>query len=309
MKSSEKQSILIVDDSRTNIMALAELLKDEWAIKIANNGATALRIAESKSPPDLILLDVMMPEMDGYEVCKRLKESPITKDIPVIFVTAMDSLENEEFGLSLGAIDYITKPISPPIVKARVRNHLELKKYRDILKESSRIDGLTGISNRRRFDEALSAEWRRALRYGSSLSLIMIDIDHFKNYNDSYGHLGGDECLRQVAQSLHSIPKRPLDLVARYGGEEFACLLPETEFTWALKIAEDLRSNVLALQLPHKSSPLSEQVTVSLGLTTLIPQKGQEAQFIIEEADRALYTAKEAGRNQVSWSNSKESSS
>ncbi|MGF7185863.1 diguanylate cyclase (GGDEF)-like protein [Desulfitispora alkaliphila] len=299
-ETAEKHTILIVDDSRTNIMTLAELLKDDWNIKVATSGKAALRIAEAKKQPDIILLDVMMPEMDGYEVCKRLKEAPETKDIPIIFVTAMDRVEDEEYGLSLGAIDYITKPYSPPLVKARVKNHLELKQYRDMLKETSMIDGLTGIPNRRRFDEALSMEWSRAARYGNSLSLVMIDIDHFKNYNDTYGHLEGDECLRKVAAAMQSIPKRNTDIVARWGGEEFACLLPDADEASANEIAEELRKKVMALQIPHESSQVSDVVTVSLGVATMVPQKGQQPDVLVKKADQALYNAKKSGRNRVS---------
>lgn len=299
IEGTEKATILIVDDSKTNIMALAELLKDEWTIKVAANGKAALRIVDSNDPPDLILLDIMMPDMDGYEVCKRLKSKPETKDIPVIFVTAMDQMKDEEYGLSLGAIDYITKPISPPIVKIRVRNHLELKKYRDLLKENSMVDGLTGIPNRRRFDEALSTEWNRAVRYGSSLSLVMFDIDHFKLYNDTYGHLEGDECLKVVAKAAAGVPKRSTDIVARWGGEEFVCLLPDTDVEMAGRIAEEVRKTIEDLAIPHTSSLISDRVTVSVGVTTIIPDNNRKPMVLMEQADKALYQAKQSGRNRV----------
>ncbi|OEF96528.1 diguanylate cyclase [Desulfuribacillus alkaliarsenatis] len=299
MKDEKKQTILIVDDSRTNIMALADLLKDVWAIKIATNGKDALRIAFSEDQPDLILLDVMMPDMDGYEVCKRLKAAPETKHIPIVFVTAMNQAKDEEYGLSLGAIDYITKPISPPIVKARVNNHLELKRYRDLLKENSMVDGLTGVANRRRFDEAIELEWRRALRYEHSLSLLMVDIDYFKRYNDTYGHLEGDECLRKVAITLKQTLKRPLDMLARWGGEEFACLLPDTDAESAFKVAEQLRKAIVGLQLPHESSPISEYVTVSIGVATVLPNAEMHREDLFKQSDEALYKAKENGRNQI----------
>lgn len=296
---TEKQIILIVDDSRTNIMALAELLKDEWVIRVANNGKTALRIAESSHAPDIILLDVMMPEMDGYEVCKKLKESHITNDIPVIFVTAMDQAEDEEYGLSLGAIDYITKPYRPLLVKDRVRNHLELKKYRDMLKKYSMIDGLTGIPNRNYFNDTFTRHWSRAVRYGTNISLLMIDIDYFKKYNDTYGHLEGDTCLRQVAMALQCVPQRATDIVARWGGEEFACLLPDTDQSQAIEMAEKICHHVAELEIPHQSSLISDIVTVSLGVATMIPEKDQNPDMLVNKADKALYAAKEAGRNRV----------
>ncbi len=296
---SNKQSILIVDDSKTNILTLAELLKEEWIVKVATNGKAALRIAETFPQPDIILLDVMMPEMDGYEVCKVLKSSPETKDIPVIFITAMAQERHEEYGLSLGAIDYISKPFSPSLVKARIRNHLELKKYRDILKESSMIDGLTGIANRRRFNEYLSMEWQRAMRRETDIALIMLDIDNFKKYNDTYGHLEGDECLKKVAESLSKGVKRASDLVARWGGEEFACLLPETSMNAALEMAEDFRANVEGLKIPHKSSQVAKVVTISIGVASIVPKQEQAYDLLLQQADKALYTAKDLGRNRV----------
>ncbi|MDF2878060.1 MAG: hypothetical protein K0S30_1156 [Clostridia bacterium] len=219
MKNTEnKQIVLIVDDAPTNLKVLGTALKDTYHLKLATNGEEALGLAISKNPPDIILLDIMMPDMDGYEVCKKLKEAPETRDIPVVFITAMNEEKDEELGLQLGAIDYITKPFSIPIVKARVKNHLELKQYRDMLKENSMIDGLTQIANRRRFDETLLVEWNRQKRHSEPLSMLMIDIDFFKNYNDTYGHLQGDECLRQIAQTIKKGLKRSTDLAARWGG-------------------------------------------------------------------------------------------
>ena len=299
MDNNQRQTILIADDSKANILILADLLKKECAIKIATNGQDALRIAFSAEPPDLILLDIMMPKMDGYEVCEKLKEAPETKDIPVIFLTAMDQIKDEEYGLRLGAIDYIVKPISPAILKMRVKNHLELKQYRDRLKQSAMIDGLTSVPNRRRFDEALKIEWQRAQRYNQPLSLVMVDIDYFKNYNDTYGHLEGDECLRQVAAALQNTLKRPTDMAARWGGEEFACLLPDTDKEDATMLAETLRQAVEEIKMPHKSSLVAEVVTISVGIATKHPSIEQLPDVIVDQADRALYRAKESGRNRV----------
>lgn len=295
----KRQSILIVDDVPMNIKILAAVLKDQYNVKVATSGKEALLIAVSKNPPDLILLDIMMPEMDGYEVCKRLKEAPETRDIPIIFVTAIDKEKDEEYGLSIGAIDYITKPFSIPIVKARVKNHIELKNYRDLLKENSMLDGLTGIANRRRFNDTMLTEWNRAKRSGSTLSILMVDIDFFKNYNDTYGHLEGDECLRKVALALKNGLKRPADLVARWGGEEFACILPETGHAEALTIAEDLRRSIMELAIPHKGSIIEKFVTVSMGVATISPSENEEFESLIKKADDALYKAKERGRNRV----------
>jgi diguanylate cyclase (GGDEF)-like protein len=295
----EKQSILIVDDVPMNIKILGTALNDQYNIKVATSGKEALLVAVSKNPPDLILLDIMMPEMDGYEVCKKLKQAPETREIPIIFVTAMNKEKDEEYGLNLGAVDYITKPFSIPIVKARVRNHLELKKYRDLLKENSMLDGLTGIANRRRFNDTMLTEWNRAKRSGSTLSMVMADIDFFKNYNDTYGHLEGDECLRKVASTLKGQLKRPADLAARWGGEEFACILPETGHDEALAIAENLRRSIIDLAIPHEGSLIEKIVTISIGVTSASPSENEEFESLIKKADDALYRAKEKGRNRV----------
>lgn len=283
----------------TNIKMVIQALKNpEYEILAATNGPEALETAAAEQP-DLILLDIMMPEMDGYEVCEELKKNEKTQQIPVIFVTAKDEDEDEARGLGLGAVDYITKPIRAPIVKARVRNHLELKRQRDLLTTLSLVDGLTGIPNRRRFDEFLDLEWRRSLRTKNSLSIIMIDIDHFKLFNDHYGHALGDECLRKVAQTLFDSIKRTTDLVARYGGEEFICALPFAKLEDAVNIADKIRQNVLDLKIPHSFSPVSEYVTMSLGVATTVPNLNISPEKLVEAADRALYEAKAAGRNQV----------
>ncbi|RQD70502.1 MAG: PleD family two-component system response regulator [Tindallia sp. MSAO_Bac2] len=301
MQTNDKQqTILIVDDSPVNIQMLGQLLKGEGQVKVATDGKTALNIAASEDPPDLILLDVMMPEIDGYKICEILKASDSTKDIPIIFVTAMSQQEDEAKGLELGAIDYITKPYNASIVKARVRNHLELKHYRDLLRDASLIDGLTGIPNRRRFDEALKTEWKRAFRDGQPVSVLMADIDYFKRYNDRYGHLEGDECLRKVAECLQKTLKRPGDLAARYGGEEFVGIMPATNADGAFKIAETYREAVKELKIQHDESLISDYVTISIGVATMMPSSEAGAEKLVERADRSLYEAKEAGRNRVS---------
>lgn len=216
-KICEPPKLLIVDDAPINIQLLNDVLKDDVRVFFATNGSDALKIA-STTIPDLILLDIMMPEMDGYEVCRKLKTDPLLRDIPVIFITAKSQQEDEATGLELGAVDYITKPFSPGIVRLRVRNHLELKRQRDLLGRLSFLDGLTGLPNRRGFDEFLSREWRRAVRNKSHISIVMIDIDKFKDYNDSYGHLAGDDCLKKVAAILENSLDRAADFVARYGG-------------------------------------------------------------------------------------------
>ncbi len=295
---SPRQRILIVDDTRENIQILAEALGVGYKISVATNGEDALRIAGSEQAPDLILLDIMMPGMDGYEVCKRLKNEERTEKIPVIFITAKIRVEDETLGLEMGAVDYIAKPFSLPIVKARVKAHLELKRNRDLLENIVHLDGLTGIRNRRFFDDALANEWRRGGRRGSPLSLIMIDIDHFKKFNDTYGHIIGDDCLRQVADTLSDTVRRPADFVARYGGEEFSAVLPDTDADAARLIAELMRKRVESLEISHSGSS-AEVVTVSLGVATVVPRRSSDPEMLVQSADKMLYEAKEGGRNQV----------
>jgi len=178
--STEKQTILIVDDLRTNALALAKILKPEWAVKTTFDGPSALRMAVEDPVPDIILLDIKMPDMDGHEVCKRLKQTPETRDIPVVFITALDDQKEEAYGLGLGAVDYIVKPVNAPIVKARIRNHIALRQALSRLEQLAIRDKLTGLYNRRKLDESFAVEVSRAERYGRPLSVIMLDIDHFK---------------------------------------------------------------------------------------------------------------------------------
>jgi diguanylate cyclase (GGDEF)-like protein len=290
-------NILVVDDSPENLQVISAVLKQDYRVKVAINGERALALATSAEPPDLILLDVMMPGMDGYEVCARLKQNPVTARIPVLFVSSRDDEEDEARGLSLGAIDYIVKPIRPSIVQARVRNHIELKRSRDLLEQLTTQDHLTGISNRRRFDDSLAQEWQRAAREQTPLSLVAIDIDHFKAYNDHYGHPQGDQCLIQVARALATCVTRPTDLVARCGGEEFAGLLPSTDSTGAARLAGQMRAAIEAEALEHARSPTHPHVTISLGVATVVPQAEESAQLLVDLADAALYEAKGAGRN------------
>jgi len=298
-EKTAKPLILIVDDTPTNIPVLAEALHTDYRVKVAPSGKAAFEVIARQGPPDLILLDVMMPEMDGYEVCRRLKTQAQTRDIPVIFVTAKSDAMDEERGLRLGAVDYITKPFHLPIVNARVRNHIRLKLKSDLLETLALVDGLTDIANRRRFDQALEIEWKRAQRTGDSVALIMLDIDHFKAYNDHHGHGAGDACLKRVATTLADSVERAADLVARYGGEEFVVLLPDTDATGARQIAERLRQAIEALAMPHGHSPVAEVVTLSLGLASAIPSAESPPANLLEQADQRLYQAKSEGRNRV----------
>lgn len=294
-----KPRVLIVDDQLFNLKLLESTLKEEYIVMTAANGKEALALATGKNQPDIILLDVIMPEMDGYEVCIKLRDMPETKDIPVILLTALKNEKNEEYALQLGVVDYITKPFSIPIIKGRIRNHLEQKKYRDRQKENSYIDELTQIANRRKFNESVSMEWSRARRHGSFLSVMMVDVDLFKKYNDLYGHLEGDRCLYKIAQTLDMNLKRSSDLVARWGGEEFACILSETDHDGAMLVGERLRKAILDLEIPTKVYDVDNFVTVSIGVATMVPSEDNSLEELLAKADSALYKAKKAGRNRV----------
>lgn len=295
----EMQTLLIVDDEPGNIEILIALLHLEFHIRVVNSGEKALDIIHSSDPPDLVLLDICMPGIDGYEVCRIMKADPQTCRIPVIFITASVSEADEIKGFEAGAVDYVTKPFSPVIVRARVHTHAELKKHRDYLEHQSLRDGLTQIPNRRRFDEYLASTWDYACRASADISLIMLDIDDFKKFNDQYGHHEGDECLIKVAQRLERTLRRKIDLAARYGGEEFACILPFTEKSGGFKMAEQLRSGVCELQIPHSSSSAGPFVTVSAGLACVRASRDLCPGKLITGADQALYEAKARGRNRV----------
>ena len=300
---AQRARILLVDDSSANLRILGEILAAEYDILVATSGEAALEIAQDPEPPDLILLDVKMPGMDGYATCQILKESEQTRSIPVIFITAVEGSQAESKGFELGAVDYITKPYAAPVVRARVRTHMALMQYTRLLENLAFLDGLTGIANRRQFDLELEKEWRRMMRRNAPLSLLMIDIDHFKAFNDHYGHGAGDECLRLVARSIAGVIKRPGDLAARYGGEEFAVILPDTDERGAAVVAESMLRAINALQIAHETSPVAGQVTISLGAASYVPQRHETPQGLINAADRALYLAKTAGRNQIRTEN------
>lgn len=277
---------------------LVELLSDNYVIVVATNGADAIAIAQDADKPDLILLDVMMPEMNGYEVCKILKEDERTKDIPVIFVTAMELPEWEVRGLEMGAVDYVTKPINIAVLKARVSTHIKLKQALEQLVKLSNQDKLTGIANRRHFDEYFDIEWRRNMRNQTTLAIIIADIDFFKRFNDAYGHLAGDVCLVNVADVLNSVLQRPGDLAARYGGEEFVGVLSNTDAVGAHQIAEAFRIGIEKLAVPHSGSPTG-YVTVSCGVAAMVPDAAVLSSDLIALADKHLYVAKDSGRNVV----------
>jgi diguanylate cyclase (GGDEF)-like protein len=295
---SDRAVILVVDDEVSNIEVLSSVLEDDYDLSFATSGKEALAVVDQITP-DLVLLDVMMPEMDGYEVCRRLKEIPKMADVPIIFSTALDGHEAEARGLTMGAIDYITKPISPIVVRARVRNHLEMKRMRDQLAELAVTDALTGLSNRRQLETVLRQEVARLTRTGADLSVIILDIDFFKQFNDEYGHTAGDRCIAMVAAALKRAVTRASDVTARYGGEEFACVLPGSSHAEALEVASGIRERISRLGIPHRASKAAACVTVSVGVATASCRPGMQPTEWIEAADAQLYSVKRRGRNGI----------
>lgn len=303
--------ILIVDDNPTNLSVLSLALKSAgYKIRVAMDGVSAIEQVQ-EDPPGLILLDVQMPGIDGFETCIQLKKNPAIRDIPVIFITASADLDQKVKGLSVGAVDYITKPFQQEEVLARVKVHLELRFLTQKVQEQAialqqanqelhrlaNLDGLTEVANRRRFDEYLDQEWRRLQREQNPLALILCDIDYFKNYNDYYGHQAGDVCLRRVAQAINDCLKRPADLVTRYGGEEFAIILPNTSNEGAIHVAQLIQTTIQELSIPHHHSQISAFITLSLGISTQVPDDVRDPHTLIAATDKALYVAKAEGRN------------
>lgn len=308
--------ILLVDDDPGTIRVLVQILKDLGKIYFTTQGAETLPLALAVMP-DLILLDIEMPDRHGLEVCEEIKSEPALADVPILFVTAHTDRNLEARALQAGAIDFIHKPPHPEVVKARVSNYLALKHQTAQLRMLTMLDGLTGISNRRAFDKAIVNEWRRALRNAKPMSLLMVDVDHFKRYNDTHGHQAGDDCLRAVAGCLKSKIRRPGDIVARYGGEEFICLLPDCALDYGLEVAEAIRREVAELATVQPDATFAP-VTVSIGLAafSLLCESASaawreesangpsepcrfEPDRLIELADKALYKAKQGGRNRV----------
>jgi diguanylate cyclase (GGDEF)-like protein len=300
MNIDQSQKVLVADDDAINREVLGELLKPDYTVVLARNGVQTLERA-ARHLPDLILLDVMMPDMDGYEVLRRLRGDPQTAHIAIIFISGLDRPEDEANGLKMGASDYIVKPFNQTVVMARVALHLQVVRQRRMLERLANIDGLTELANRRRFDEIYEQEWQRAIQSGRPLSLALLDIDAFKQFNDRYGHPAGDRALRSVARTADAAMHRPGDLAARYGGEELLLLLPETDAQSAHAMAEALRAAIAGLAIPHEASSVAPVLTVSIGGATFDPAGNEQPFELFEAADAQLYRAKQAGRDQVWW--------
>ena len=300
MSFGDMQKVLVADDDAINRMVLGELLKPEYTVILAKNGAQTLERA-ARHAPDLILLDVMMPDMDGYETLRRLREDPQTAHIAVIFISGLDRPEDEANGLRMGVADYIAKPFNATVVMARVALHLQVVRQRRMLERLAHVDGLTELANRRRFDEVYESEWLRASRSKRPLSLALLDIDGFKLYNDHYGHPAGDRALRAVARSASNGMRRPADLAARYGGEELVLLMPDTDSAQAQQVVCGICDEIAGLNIAHAASTVAPILTVSVGGATLVDHAAESASSMFEAADAHLYRAKQTGRNRIVW--------
>lgn len=305
--------ILIVEDSRPILLVLTQYIQRLGATVIqAETGEEAIE-KFGLERPDIVLLDVILPDISGFIVAQRIRGIENPGDwTPIIFLSSLGKDEDIEKGISSGGDDYLQKPVSEIVLGAKIRAMQRIIQMRTSLvvlarkldtanqelKRLSASDGLTGIANRRLFDESLSREWRRARRASSGIALMMCDVDFFKRFNDSYGHQVGDDCLRQVASSIANHMERPTDLTARYGGEEFAVILPDTTIGGALFVAEKIRHAIHSLNIPHSGSPHG-RVTLSIGIASTIPGVENPPDDLITAADRALYQAKADGRDLV----------
>ncbi|GHV41713.1 hypothetical protein AGMMS49546_18220 [Spirochaetia bacterium] len=302
LTNSKKFSLMIVDDSGTDLTAMDAILNPDYQIYTADSGELALKLIPEKLP-DLVLLDLIMPGMDGFQVLKKLKKNPNTRRIPVIFITGSDNEADEEQGFALGVVDYVRKPFNNELIKARIKTHIEILEQ---LRTNERLvltDPLTGIANRRNFDERFMMEWRRAIRDKTTISFLMMDLDKFKSYNDTYGHPQGDALLKTAAKVFEGKMRRPGDFVARLGGEEFGIILPNTTLEAALTIAEEVRAGIETLYIPTFDESKITSTTISIGVVSKIPVKGDRIEDFITRADKNLYAAKDGGRNRVCHTN------
>ena len=297
------EKILIIDDSPVQANILKSILKDEYAITTAHTAEEGLQFAKT-GEFSLILLDIIMPQVDGFMLLKTLQEEIVTQHIPVILITSLSGIQNEERGLTLGAVDYITKPYNPPIVRARVHTHIKLFQYRTQIEREAMVDQLTGVANRRRYDMSSVKKWQAATRLRVPYSVCWFDIDKFMVYNDTFGHPAGDKVIAAVAGAAASMLRRNTDFFARYGGEEFVAIILGNSAESAFQHLIQIRKSVESLQIPHNPE-VSQWVTVSIGGVTVLPQLETPYDTYLKIADTMLYDAKRYGRNQVVWSSEK----
>lgn len=294
------EKVLIVDDSILNLRVLTQILESEYEVVPFQEG-TRLLEKTVQFQPSLILLDVIMREIGGFELLEQLKQDERTRDIPVIIITGLEGQEHEEYALECGAVDFIAKPFRNKVVKARVDTHVALYRYRKATERLALFDALTEIPNRRNFDNRLQALWSVTEEDQRSFSCGLCDIDFFKQYNDSYGHLAGDNTLRAVAQAIHQTLLPLGGFTARYGGEEFAILLPCYNAEQSMQTMELVRQQVASLAIPHLASSIAPFVTISVGGVLVTPAFTGSDGDVMQAADQTLYQAKAAGRNQLQW--------
>lgn len=293
--------IMVIDDSPVQAEFLSSVLRDDYDVSIFYTSREGLNAAKTGGY-SLILLDVVMPDMDGFTLLKELKGTELTKHIPVILLTSLADVQYEERGLLLGAVDYVTKPFSPVIIKARVNTHIQLYQYQMNFREQALVDGLTGVANRRRYEMESVTKWQEAIRFGLPFSICMMDIDKFKIYNDTFGHPAGDQVIASVAKTVSARFRRATDLFARYGGEEFVAVFVGNDSKSAFEFLSEIRQEVENLHIPHNPQ-VSPWVTISVGGVSLVPKAGESFETYLKLADTMLYDAKRLGRNQVVWCN------
>lgn len=297
------EKILIIDDSVMQAMYLKKILNGDYEITLAHTASDGLTLAKTGTY-SLILLDVIMPDMDGFMLLKKMQEELVTRHIPVILITGLSDTRSEEQGLILGAVDYIVKPFRPLIVKARVDTHIKLYRYRMQIEQQAMEDELTRVANRRHYEQYSAAKWQEAIRSETSFSVCMFDIDKFKVYNDTYGHPAGDRVIAAVARTADSYLRRATDFFARYGGEEFVAVVTGIGSEEAFAHFKKIRQAVEDLKIEHSGS-VSPWVTVSMGGVTMFPREEDQYADCLKRADSMLYDAKSLGRNQVVWMNEK----
>lgn len=299
--------ILLVEDSATLRHAMSEYIRAAGhEALVAQSGEEALQMIEH-TPFDLIIMDVEMPGLNGFETTRLMREWLGEHWIPIIFVTGKTDDASVEEGIEAGGDDYLSKPVSPIILKAKIRAmqrivdmRNQLSEMNEALEQLSQRDSLTQLYNRRTFNDIAKQQWASAKRMHTPISVLMLDIDHFKLFNDHYGHPSGDGCLKQVANALQRSLQRPEDILARYGGEEFIILLPNTDITGAKQVAENLLKTIFELQIPHEKSTTEKIVTTSIGVATCSHTTGRTFDDVVKQADNMLYRSKHNGRNQVS---------
>lgn len=292
-----RHGVLVLDRDAEMVETVAEQLKDHDVIICAD--ASSLYCKLSSQPTDLIIVNVDSLGVDPERFCARLRDDERARDVPLILTGRGDTPEVEVRAFEAGAADFIATPCHPTVFRARCATQLRVRRSLELLESMARLDGLTGLYNRRELDRVLEAEWRRALRAGECVALVLLDIDEFKRLNDHYGHARGDQCLKTVARVLQAGLGRPSDLAARYGGEEFALLLPNTSGSGAAAVAERVRAQVASLGMPHEASQRHPVVTISAGVAAMVPIPQAAPELLLQVADQALYRAKERGRNRV----------